>query len=820
MAVATEYQEYLRPIEIRKLRQKNYLVVFVTLLVATIFIWMIGGTSTLTFALSLVIIYGISGLALNYQVGQNGIMNFGVVGFFALGAYGTTITSLLGWHWLPSLIIGGMLFPALVTFLVSIPLLKLREDYFAIAVIALAEIIRIIFEQEDWLVYPESDKAYYGGTRGLSPTNKILSDFQQVLKDTPLSFNNMSNMFLGLRDFLLSLGIPDKVSFKFNIFGWFSGTVNLRIANLFLIEAPDVGALLFVITTGIFFLIAYLIFERIYNSPLGRLNKAIKDDELAVESLGYDVYKQKIVSMVLGALFFGLAGGLHAFLNGHIKPMFYVPMITFLIWTLVIVGGLANYRGVIVGALIVWASEPVIIQIKDTVLKPFLVALVTPITVALFNFLTDFINPQFKNLGLQLSQELPLKIHLDFGITLNFVIASVLVVIVTYWLWQKSKSVENERNKQILYNTARWLPIIHFGPFLLTVIPLYPKLTFDEFGNVTSVQFVNLATFFIELDPLLLRLVVLGFLLVFVLTYMPKGVIKEIPIDTINPNEEFIRYLERKKQGIEDFNSFGSEPRQQSIATDILEAEKLNKTFGGVVALNDVTITVKKGPLIGIIGPNGSGKSTLFNVLSGILEQDKNREGRIVFTGQDITAAKPHERALLGLSRTFQVTRLFPNLTVLENLLVAAPHQKGLTVGEALIKSRWLESERELHQRAFQILDFLNLLRVWNNKASEISGGQQKLVALGRALMSESKLILLDEPVAGVNPTLAKRIFEKISRLQQEGKQDFVIIEHNMDVQLSFCDYIYVMNKGEIVAEGTPEEILNNKEVIEAYLGH
>ncbi|MFX0093632.1 MAG: ATP-binding cassette domain-containing protein, partial [Candidatus Hodarchaeota archaeon] len=125
-----------------------------------------------------------------------------------------------------------------------------------------------------------------------------------------------------------------------------------------------------------------------------------------------------------------------------------------------------------------------------------------------------------------------------------------------------------------------------------------------------------------------------------------------------------------------------------------------------------------------------------------------------------------------------------------------------------------------LHQRAFQILDFLDILHIWEHKTSEISGGQQKLVSLGRSLMAESQLILLDEPVAGVNPTLANKIFERISHLQQSGEQSFVIIEHNMDVQLSYCDYVYVFNKGEIVAEGTPDHICADKTVIEAYLGH
>jgi branched-chain amino acid transport system ATP-binding protein len=156
---------------------------------------------------------------------------------------------------------------------------------------------------------------------------------------------------------------------------------------------------------------------------------------------------------------------------------------------------------------------------------------------------------------------------------------------------------------------------------------------------------------------------------------------------------------------------------------------------------------------------------------------------------------------------------------VLENLLVSAKKQKGVKIMNVL-KQNWIEEEKELHQSAFGILDFLNILHIWNNKASDISGGQQKLVSLGRSLMMQSNLILLDEPVAGVNPTLAKKVFMKIEQLQMKEGHNFVIIEHNMDVQLNFCDYLFVFDKGQVVAEGTPNEIRNNQDVLDAYLGN
>jgi branched-chain amino acid transport system ATP-binding protein len=305
--------------------------------------------------------------------------------------------------------------------------------------------------------------------------------------------------------------------------------------------------------------------------------------------------------------------------------------------------------------------------------------------------------------------------------------------------------------------------------------------------------------------------------------FRPEGVFKEKQIKTIDSIQAYANYLNKKKSNDDvdfkiqkaDSSKFGN-PEASDI---IIDTQSVNKTFGGVVALDNVSISVKRGSLLGIIGPNGSGKSTFFNVLTGLLEQDKNREGTIKFFDHDITTSPVYERAKYGLGRTFQQSRLFENLTVLENVLVAAKNQKGINLINA-VRKNWVEQETQLHEQAFQILEYLNILHIWNNKASDISGGQQKLVALARSLMSQSHVVLLDEPVAGVNPTLAKKIFEKIQHLYAEEKHNYVIIEHNMDVQLNFCDYIFVFNRGEIVAEGTPEEIKNNKKVLDAYLGY
>ncbi|MFX1537260.1 MAG: ATP-binding cassette domain-containing protein, partial [Promethearchaeota archaeon] len=405
--------------------------------------------------------------------------------------------------------------------------------------------------------------------------------------------------------------------------------------------------------------------------------------------------------------------------------------------------------------------------------------------------------------------------------------------------------------KNILYISG-FLLIFTLIPFILSHLPILPVLTFDSVRNVKNIQFVVLSAFFVNLDPLLARSIALGIIMVLFLLFKPEGVLKERRIHTLNAHELIEEYRENKDaQG----NTFTSDSaRKQETANpggsnpeeELLYTENLNKSFGGITALQEVSIAVKKGPLIGIIGPNGSGKSTFFNVVTGLHDQDRNKEGKIIFDDHNITTIATHERHQLGLGRTFQQARLFPNMTVLENLLVAPPFQIGTSIWEILFgkfsihkirfqifekysipiylprirrKSKWQEQEKELHQRAFQILEFLDILHIWENKASEISGGQQKLVSLGRSLMSENKLILLDEPVAGVNPVLANKIFDRIAYLQESGEQSFVIIEHNMDVQLEYCDYVYVFNKGEIVAEGTPEQISSDQAVIEAYLG-
>ncbi|MFX0064847.1 MAG: ATP-binding cassette domain-containing protein [Candidatus Hermodarchaeota archaeon] len=798
-------------------RRTDIFTVFLSLLIVSFITWLIAPVITIL-ALTLTFIFGIVAISLNHQVGQTGIINFGVVGLFAVGAYTTALLTIMGWFWLFALM-GGMIISGIAALLVSLPSLKLREDYFAIAIITLGEIFRVIFQQEDWLVFPPAARGFYGGTRGLTPTNVIVNDIKRLLGDNP-----PHKVILDIiHDILIGLGIPETLPIDINFINWFSFSVELRAAKIFLVSSAEARNLIFLGIIIICCIITYVIFERIYNSPIGRLNKAIREDDLAIESLGFDVYKHKIMAMTLGSMFAGLAGGLMAYHQGSINPLDFIPLVTFIIWTIMVVGGFANHRGAIIGALVVLASQPIVVNQKANITN-FFGALMDPLLPAI----VDALVPAIQAIGIFGTIAFPTNdpdtalILLDVTIPLSFMVVTAILALIFIIAYKQPQ--EWKYRKNTLYISG-FLLIITLIPFILSHLPILPVLTFDFHRNLIDVQFVALSIFFKTLDPLLARSIALGIMMVLFLLFRPEGVLKERRIYTINSREQLEEYQENKKSQGKEFSSDSaknpeaSNPGSSNSEKELLHTERLNKSFGGITALQEVSIAVKKGPLIGIIGPNGSGKSTFFNVVTGLHDQDRNKEGKIIFDDQNITTLATHERHQLGLGRTFQQARLFPEMTVLENLLVAPPFQIGTSLRNALFKSKWAEQEKELHKRAFQILDFLDILHIWEHKTSDISGGQQKLVSLGRSLMSENKLILLDEPVAGVNPTLANRIFDRIAHLQESGEQSFVIIEHNMDVQLSYCDYIYVFNKGEIVAEGTPDQISSDETVIEAYLG-
>lgn len=242
----------------------------------------------------------------------------------------------------------------------------------------------------------------------------------------------------------------------------------------------------------------------------------------------------------------------------------------------------------------------------------------------------------------------------------------------------------------------------------------------------------------------------------------------------------------------------------------ILETRNLSKFFDGFKALDKVNIAVKRNSITLVVGPNGSGKSTLINVVTGFYRAD---EGKVFFEGKDITNKSPHEISNLGITRTFQIPQPFKKLTVLENLLVFENY--GTEFFKSLL-GNWKKKEKEAVEKAFKILEFLKLDHLWNLPAQNLSGGQLKLLEIGKALMRNSKLFIADEPIAGVNPVLAEEILSRFLKLKE--KISFLIVEHRLDLVLKYTDYIYVMANGKIVAEGK-EEVFEDPKVVEVYLG-
>jgi ABC-type branched-subunit amino acid transport system ATPase component len=249
----------------------------------------------------------------------------------------------------------------------------------------------------------------------------------------------------------------------------------------------------------------------------------------------------------------------------------------------------------------------------------------------------------------------------------------------------------------------------------------------------------------------------------------------------------------------------------------MLTIKNLSKHFGSLKALDGVSLEVEGDSIVGLIGPNGSGKTTLFNVVSGFYEKDS---GEIYFNGERIDGLSPNKIARKGLCRTFQVSKAPEKLTVLENMLLAAKNQVGEGPFSALFRrQRVNKTEKANLIRAMELLEMLQLSGLRNDYAGDLSGGQKKLLSLGRIFMLEPDMILLDEPTAGVNPTLRVQLMEAIKQLQKLEKKAFFIIEHSMKVISSICDKVYVLNFGQKIAKGTPEEIQKNEQVLEAYLG-
>lgn len=256
----------------------------------------------------------------------------------------------------------------------------------------------------------------------------------------------------------------------------------------------------------------------------------------------------------------------------------------------------------------------------------------------------------------------------------------------------------------------------------------------------------------------------------------------------------------------------GSEP---TIAP-ILEVRDVSKSFGGLHAVDGCSLTVRPQTITGLIGPNGAGKSTLFNAIVGLYPPDG---GEVLFDGRRLDGLPPYEIVRRGVIKTFQIPRELRNMTVLENLMVSGPSVAGERLLDLAFRPRAVRrQERELIDRAEHVLSLVGLGPLGDEYAKNLSGGQKKLLELSRALMARPKMVLLDEPVAGVNPVLTNHLLDVIEGLRQRGLT-FFLIEHDMDVVMKRCEWIIVMHQGRTLTEGTPREIKANPAVIESYLG-
>jgi branched-chain amino acid transport system permease protein len=453
--------------------------------------------------------------------------------------------------------------------------------------------------------------------------------------------------------------------------------------------------------------VTYLFVTRITNSPYGRTLRAMRDNDVVADSLGKNLRALRTSSLVIGGAIAGLSGGILVGFINLWDPQAWGYAETVVLFAAVIIGGLGNHRGAVLGAIVV------------------------PLA---FEEATRYIPPVAGNPNL-----IP---------ALQWVVIGVLIVL---FLWFRPQGLIPERRRVIAGKHPR------DGD----AQPLSPPA---DGGSARGVE----------------KLVVDG------------GTTARV-----------------EKPRDEDGNAH----RDGELA--ILRCSGLTKTFEGVRAVDDVTMSFQRGRLTGIIGPNGAGKSTVLAMLAGTLPPTA---GTIVYRGEDITDLPAYRRARLGLVRTFQLASEFKRLTVIENLLAAIPGQRGDTFAGAVRGRRyWGSQEREAIEQAEAMLDRFGLSDVADRYAGDLSGGQRRLVEIMRALMAEPQVLLLDEPMAGVHPRLAHEIGMHLVALADDG-MTVVMVEHELSIMDEFCDPVIVMAEGRVLAEGTMASLRAKQEVVEAYL--
>ena len=249
----------------------------------------------------------------------------------------------------------------------------------------------------------------------------------------------------------------------------------------------------------------------------------------------------------------------------------------------------------------------------------------------------------------------------------------------------------------------------------------------------------------------------------------------------------------------------------------LLEVTDLGISFGGLRAVDELNMTLEEGSLVGLIGPNGAGKTTVFNMLTGVY---RPTDGGIRLAGENIVGKKPHEICKMGIARTFQNIRLFNKLTVLDNVKVGLHNEITYSLAESLLHvGSYRKKEKMMDERAMEILKVFDLDGQWDYKATNLPYGKQRKLEISRALATDPKLLLLDEPAAGMNPNETEELMETIELVRKEFHVTVLLIEHDMKLVSGICEYLYVLNFGRLLAEGTPAQVLSNPEVITAYLG-